>query len=89
MTLRQWIATIIVIWIAFALRVYQLNGQSLWLDELISINSIFLAKFDPAVDSIAKKRGLLFVLNQDSGVLAWADPKLDITTEVITAVNEP
>jgi Skp family chaperone for outer membrane proteins len=41
------------------------------------------------VDSIARKRGLLFVLNQDSGVLAWADPKLDITADVVAIVNQP
>jgi hypothetical protein len=29
------------------------------------------------------------VLNQDSGVLAWADPRLDITPDVVTAVNQP
>jgi len=34
------------------------------------------------------RRGLLFVLNQDSGVLAWADPKMDITTEVVDIVNQ-
>jgi Skp family chaperone for outer membrane proteins len=46
-------------------------------------------KFGRAVDSVAKKRGLLFVVNQDSGVLAWADPKLDITPDVIAIVNQP
>ena len=34
-------------------------------------------------------KGLLFVLNQDSGVLAWADPSLDITKDVIAIVNQP
>ena len=37
----------------------------------------------------SRKQELLFVLNQDSGVLAWADPSLDITTDVITLVNQP
>ena len=53
------------------------------------LESAFLAKFGRAVDSVAKKRGLVFVLNQDSGVLAWADPKFDITTDVVAAVNQP
>jgi Skp family chaperone for outer membrane proteins len=65
------------------------DAQAQFLGVRRNLENAFLAKFGPAVDSIAKKRGLLFVLNQDSGVLAWADPKLDITTEVIAVVNEP
>jgi Skp family chaperone for outer membrane proteins len=53
------------------------------------LENAFLAKFGRAVDSVAKKRGLLFVLNQDSGVLTWADPRFDITTDVVAAVNQP
>jgi outer membrane protein len=65
------------------------DAQAQFLGVQRNLENAFLAKFGPAVDSIARKRGLLFVLNQDSGVLAWADPKMDITTDVITAVNQP
>jgi Skp family chaperone for outer membrane proteins len=65
------------------------DAQAEFLGVRGDLENAFLAKFGPAVDSIAKKRGLLFVLNQDSGVLAWADPTLDITTDVVTIVNQP
>jgi Skp family chaperone for outer membrane proteins len=53
------------------------------------LETAFLAKLGPAVDSVAKSRKLLFVFDQDSGMLAWADPSLDITPEVIAIVNRP
>lgn len=65
------------------------DAQARFLGVRRELESAFLAKFAPAVESIARKRGLLFVVNQDSGVLAWADPRLDITTDVIAAVNQP
>jgi len=65
------------------------DAQAQFLGVRRNLENAFLAKFGPAVDSIAKNRGLLFVLNQDSGGLAWADPKLDITTDVIAVVNQP
>jgi Skp family chaperone for outer membrane proteins len=65
------------------------DAQAEFLGVRRDLENAFLAKFGPAVDSIARKRGLLFVLNQDSGVLAWADPTLDITTDVVAIVNQP
>jgi Skp family chaperone for outer membrane proteins len=65
------------------------DAQAEFLGVQRNLENAFLAKLAPAVDTIAKKRGLLFVLNQDSGVLAWADPRLDITADVIAAVNQP
>jgi Skp family chaperone for outer membrane proteins len=65
------------------------DAQAQFLGVQRNLENAFLAKFGPAVDSVARKRGLLFVLNQDSGVLAWADPRLDITPEVVAAVNQP
>lgn len=65
------------------------DAQARFLGVRKDLENAFLAKFGPAVDSVAKKRGLLFVLNQDSGVLAWADPRLDITTDVVAIVNQP
>jgi Skp family chaperone for outer membrane proteins len=65
------------------------DAQARFLGVRRDLENAFLAKFGRAVDSVAKKRALLFVLNQDSGVLAWADPSLDITTDVIGIVNQP
>jgi Skp family chaperone for outer membrane proteins len=65
------------------------DAQARFLGVRRDLEDAFLARFGPAVDSVARKRGLLFVLNQDSGVLAWADPRLDITSDVITIVNQP
>jgi Skp family chaperone for outer membrane proteins len=65
------------------------DAQAQFLGVRRDLENAFLAKFVPAVDSVARKRGLLFVLNQDSGVLAWADPSLDSTADVVAAVNQP
>jgi Skp family chaperone for outer membrane proteins len=65
------------------------DGRARFLGVQRDLENAFLAKFGPAVDAVAKNRRLLFVVNQDSGVLAWADPRLDITPDVITAVNQP
>ena len=65
------------------------DAQAQFLGVRRDLENAFLAKFGPAVESVAKKQGLLFVLNQDSGVLAWADPSLDITKDVIAIVNQP
>jgi Skp family chaperone for outer membrane proteins len=65
------------------------DAQAQFLGVQRNLENAFLAKLGTAVDSVARKRGLLFVLNQDSGVLAWADPRFDITTDVIAIVNQP
>jgi Skp family chaperone for outer membrane proteins len=65
------------------------DAQARFLGVRRDMENAFLAKFAPALDSVAKKRGLLFVLNQDSGALAWADPRLDITSDVVAIVNQP
>ena len=71
------------------LRRFVEDAQAEFLGVQRNLENAFLAKLAPAVDTIAKKRGLLFVLNQDSGVLAWADPSLDITADVVAAVDQP
>ena len=65
------------------------DAQAEFLGVRRDLENAFLAKFGPAVDSVARKRGVLFVLNQDSGVLAWADPSFDITSDVVALVNQP
>jgi outer membrane protein len=47
------------------------------------IQAAFLAKLEPAVEQVAKERGLQFVLNADQGTIVWADASFDITAEVV------
>jgi Skp family chaperone for outer membrane proteins len=47
----------------------------------------FLAKFKPALEEVVKAKGLRMVINEDSGLLAWADPTLDITSEVVKTLD--
>lgn len=49
----------------------------------------FFTKLRPALDSLAKERGFLFVLNEDSGFLAWANPALDITADIVKKLGQP
>ena len=63
------------------------DAQAEFLAVQRQLESAFLAKLRPALESVAKDRGLLLVLNEDAGVLAWADPRLDITPEVLKRVN--
>jgi len=65
------------------------DAQAEFLGVRRNLENAFLAKFGPAVDSVARKRGLLFVFNQDSDALVWADPKLDLTADVVAVVNQP
>jgi outer membrane protein len=71
------------------MRRFMEDAQAEFLGVQRNLENAFLAKLAPAVETIARKRGLVFVLNQDSGVLAWADPNLDITADVVAAVNQP
>ena len=65
------------------------DAQAEFLGVQRQLESAFLVKLRPALDSVAKSRGLLLVLNEDTGVIAWSDPALDITPEVVTRVNQP
>ena len=47
----------------------------------------FLVKLRPALAAVAKEKGLLFVINEDEGLIAWADPAADITPEVVRRLN--
>ena len=47
----------------------------------------FLAKFKPALEEVVKAKKLRIVINEDSGFLAWADPTLDITEEIVKALD--
>ena len=54
-----------------------------------NLESAFLAKLRPAVATVVKERGILLLFNEDSGLLAWADPVLDITGDIAKRVSQP
>ena len=65
------------------------DAQAQFLGVRKDLENAFLAKLGPAVASVAKERGLLLVFDQDSGVLAWGDPTLDITMDIVKRVDAP
>jgi Skp family chaperone for outer membrane proteins len=50
--------------------------------------SAFLVKLRPAVERVIKDNAIQLLFNFDSGVLAWGDPSLDITDQVINQVGK-
>ena len=52
--------------------------------------SAFLIKLRPAIERIVKDNGIELLFNFDSGVLAWGDPSLDMTSQILRLVeNSP
>jgi Skp family chaperone for outer membrane proteins len=47
----------------------------------------FLVRLRPALEAVAKEKRLLFVVNEDEGLLAWADPAADITPDVLRRLS--
>ncbi len=52
------------------------------------IQAAFLAKLQPAIEEVAKEKGLQMVLNADQGTFVWADPSFDITAEVVKRIAQ-
>ena len=65
------------------------DAQAEFLGVQRDLENSFFAKLRPALDAVAKERGFLFVFNEDSGQLAWANPALDITGDVVKKLNQP
>lgn len=51
--------------------------------------SAFLVKLRPAIERVVKDNGIQLLFNFDSGVLAWGDPALDVTSEILKHVESP
>lgn len=51
--------------------------------------SAFLVKLRPAIERVVKDNGIELLFNFDSGVLAWGDPSLDVTTLILKHVESP
>jgi Skp family chaperone for outer membrane proteins len=65
------------------------DAQAQFLGVQQDLENNFLAKLRPTLDSLSKERGFLFVFNQDSGLLAWENPALDITADLVKRMNQP
>lgn len=65
------------------------DAQAEFLGVQKAVESAFLAKLRPALDFVAKEKKLLLVLDEDTGLIAWADKSLDITTDVIRRLDQP
>ena len=48
-----------------------------------TIESAFVVSLKPAVEQVAKDKGVQLVVNLDDASIVWADPVLDITAEVV------
>jgi Skp family chaperone for outer membrane proteins len=51
--------------------------------------SAFLIKLRPAIERVIKDNGIELLFNFDSGVLAWGDPSLDVTSQILKHVENP
>jgi Skp family chaperone for outer membrane proteins len=49
----------------------------------------FAAKVQPIIDQIAREKGLHLVFNTADAGLAWVDPGLDLSSEVIKKLDSP
>lgn len=59
------------------------DAQADFLGEQRDVESTFLVKLRTAVEQVARDRRLQLVFNLDGDVAVWADPALDITSEVV------
>jgi outer membrane protein len=51
------------------------------------VQADFVKKATPIIDAIAKEKGLQILFNGGEAGFAWADPGLDLTTEVIKRLD--
>ena len=65
------------------------DAQAEFLGVQRDLENAFFAKLRPAIDALAKERGLFFVFNEDAGNLVWATPSLDITADLVKRLNQP
>lgn len=59
------------------------DAQAEFLGVRRQSESAFIVRLQPALAAVAKERRLLLVVNEDEGLIAWADPVADITAEVV------
>jgi outer membrane protein len=71
------------------LRRFTEDAQAEFLGVQKAAESAFLTKLRPVFDSVVKEKQLLLVFDIDSGLLAWADPSLDITPDIVKRLDQP
>jgi outer membrane protein len=59
------------------------DAQAEFLAVRREIEEAFLVRVRPILEQVAKDQNLDVILNTDSQLLLWADPSVDITTEVV------
>jgi Skp family chaperone for outer membrane proteins len=59
------------------------DAQSELLGVQRDLEGAFLVKLKPALAEVAREKSLALVFDLDGGAIAWADPALDITGEVV------
>ena len=49
--------------------------------------SAFLVKLRPAIERVIKDNAIQLLFNFDSGVLAWGEPSMDVTSQIVTSIE--
>jgi outer membrane protein len=72
----------------------QLEGQRFQQDAQAEINELqqevqndFIRKVTPVIEAVAKEKGLQIVFDVTAAGIAWGDPGLDLTAEVIKKMD--
>jgi outer membrane protein len=65
------------------------EAQADFLGARRDIESAFVIKLRPAVEKVAKQKGLQLVVNLDTNMVVWADPAVDITADVVKQLGSP
>ena len=63
------------------------DAQAEFLGVRRQVESAFVLRLQPALTAVAKEKGLLLVINEDEGLIAWADPVADITPDVVQRLS--
>ena len=53
------------------------------------IEGSFVVRLRPAIEQVARTKGVQVVMNLDQPTIVWADPALDITAEVVARLEKP
>jgi Skp family chaperone for outer membrane proteins len=59
------------------------DAQAEFLGVQREIEGAFALKLSPALEQVARRQGIQLVVNLDAGAIAWFDPSVDITAEVV------
>jgi outer membrane protein len=66
---------------------FQQDAQAEITELQNEVQAEFVQKVNPIIDAVAKEKGLQIVFNGGDAGFAWADPGLDLTSEVIKRLD--